>query len=457
MSTRGSSRASSRGYIPPETPKRLPPNRDDPLSAIIGTSGPVHSAQGVRKFLKEAGWILAGELYDHTKLARIIATVVVGEMTTSKAAAATTKMHARNALIVVAFLLDADITNHISDTLADAVAAKTLTRLKSTASSLATLAAFVAANDTSRADTTIALQKITETLSTIVSTLNTQLDHAAPPGDAATTTNNPTRRPPRQHQALPSQTVTWASVTGANVPISRVFNPEASDRHTKLQQRVIRDSRIVTFNYLTADPTAPQDTTPPGLLALRSKVNKIITIADAETKAPNKTLIRGIMAYTKPDSNKTVLTIELDTPKSVQRILKYASDITLNFLADCLGDTAAFRERPRQLIARFVPCNGVFDPDNSNHISQLEEDNFLPPGSIITTSWLKKPIYRSSSQTLASLKISCKNADIANCMIQEHIFITGHLATIRKDIRAPLRCNKCQHYGHIRANCQGTE
>ncbi|KAG6852381.1 hypothetical protein C0991_012561 [Blastosporella zonata] len=310
MSTRDSSRTSLREPTPTETPKRLPPNRIDPLPAIIGNSGTVRSVQGARQFLEESGWILAREPYDHTKLTRIIATVATGEVTSARAPTAKAKSQAKNALIAVALLLDADITDHISDTLANAVATKTLARLEATASSLATSATFASANDTNCADTTVTLQKITETLATIC-------------------------------RAIPSQAATWASVARANIPASRVFNPDASDRHTRLQQRVIRDSRIVTFEHLTADPSAPQDTSTPGLLALRTKINETLATADTETDTPDKTLVRGIMASTKPDSDKTTLTIELDTPKSAQRILKYATDVAFSFPESCLGNTSA--------------------------------------------------------------------------------------------------------------------
>ncbi|KAG6863989.1 hypothetical protein C0991_001317, partial [Blastosporella zonata] len=138
---------------------------------------------------------------------------------------------------------------------------------------------------------TITLQRITETLATIASTLDTPGANTTPPNHDADPTGDSNHWAPPQRPALQSQATTWATITRANVPASRVFNPGASDRHTRLQQRVICDSRIVTFEYLTADPSTPQDTTTLGLLALRTKVNNILTTADTETNAPGKTLI----------------------------------------------------------------------------------------------------------------------------------------------------------------------
>ncbi|KAG6864458.1 hypothetical protein C0991_009365 [Blastosporella zonata] len=245
--------------------------------------------------------------------------------------------------------------------------------LKTTASSLASLATFATANDTSHADTTIALQKIMETLSTIVSTLDAQHIQA--------------------------------------------------------------------------------DTTTTGLLALCAKVNKVLTTANVEANTPGKTLICGIMALTKPDSDKTALIIELDMPESAQHIQDYTSNIAFNFPVDCLGDTAAIKEHLCQLIVRFIPCDSIFVLDNDKHIHWVEEDNFLPLNSITMASWLKN----LSTTQIHRLKVSCRNVDITNHMIQECIFIAGHLVAIQKDICAPLQCNKCQQYGYIRVNCKGME
>ncbi|KAF5386202.1 hypothetical protein D9615_002619 [Tricholomella constricta] len=78
-------------------------------------------------------------------------------------------------------------------------------------------------------------------------------------------------------------------------------------------------------------------------------------------------------------------------------------------------------------------------------------------GAILSASWLKRPDRRSPKQTVASLKVVCSTAEAANCLLQERIFVAGHLVVIRKDLKEPIRCNKCQRYGHIRASCKSPE
>ncbi|KAG6851630.1 hypothetical protein C0991_007449 [Blastosporella zonata] len=157
---------------------------------IIGKS-PIKSVSTTRKFLEENGWVLAGDPYDREKLARIIATVAVGDAL-FKSSPIGSRTQAKNALLAVAFLLKSDITDHVSNTLADAVATKALARLKTTAANLAASAAFASAHDTARAESTIAMQKITDKLSTLVDAMENSAPWALPQQ-----LNLPTTAPPQ--------------------------------------------------------------------------------------------------------------------------------------------------------------------------------------------------------------------------------------------------------------------
>ncbi|KAG6883857.1 hypothetical protein C0993_003305 [Termitomyces sp. T159_Od127] len=83
------------------------------------------------------GWILAGNLYDQSKLVTILTTAAL----TSK------QSKLKSTTLVVAFLLKANITNHISDTLAEAVATKTIDKISMLVDKLGLTADFLAAND----------------------------------------------------------------------------------------------------------------------------------------------------------------------------------------------------------------------------------------------------------------------------------------------------------------------
>jgi len=126
-------------------------------------------------------------------------------------------------------------------------------------------------------------------------------------------------------------------------------------------------------------------------------------------------------------------------------------------LLGVIGQNARFRPRTYPVIFRFVPCNGPFDPYVEDHLCDLERENDLATGSISAASWCKRPDKRSPGQTTATLKVSCVNPDTANYLLKECICITDHLVSVHKDIRQPIRCVKCQEYGHIKDACISIE
>ncbi|KAF8801544.1 hypothetical protein BYT27DRAFT_7013154, partial [Phlegmacium glaucopus] len=78
---------------------------------------------------------------------------------------------------------------------------------------------------------------------------------------------------------------------------------------------------------------------------------------------------------------------------------------------------AAIKTKSFNLIFKFVPCTGDFDPTNPDCIADIETNNGLPSGSITTTSWLKRTDRRSPTQNVASLKVSCASPEAANHLL----------------------------------------
>jgi hypothetical protein len=74
-------------------------------------------------------------------------------------------------------------------------------------------------------------------------------------------------------------------------------------------------------------------------------------------------------------------------------------------------------------------------------------------GSIASASWCKRPEKRSPNQATASLKVACVNPETANRLLTGHIRVEDHLVSVHKDLRIPLRCVKCQEYGHTQDTC----
>ncbi|KAF5376429.1 hypothetical protein D9615_008638 [Tricholomella constricta] len=433
-------------------PSRHLQTRADISALMIGENGPVKTAREARRWLDLKGWVLSGDTYDRAKLVRVLMTAALNF--TNKSTESRTD--AKHAVLAVAFLLEDDITDSISDALADAVAAKTLSRLESATDKLTSSAAFSSATDTQQAETTLALKTVSTQLADVTTSLNLL---------AAKMSTSIAPPPPSQP--------TWASVAGTEPRPSpppqlptTTFNPSAPDQHTRLQQRLLRAARTILIEANPVDDLAPTDRSPTGNYLLREAMNKdlagidtslaangyITDEGDSTPEPGTKTLIRGISSL-----DRGAYLFEMDSAESAHRFRQYANDAHLGLLKPHLGSSAKVKAKAHNLIFRFVPCGGIFDPSLEEHRDSIEFDNDLSPKSIVSATWLKRIDRRSPKQNVASLKVVCANAEDANRLLQGRIFVKGHVVAVRKDLREPIRCNKCQLYGHVRNTCKSPE
>ncbi|KAG2744601.1 hypothetical protein P692DRAFT_201721654, partial [Suillus brevipes Sb2] len=72
---------------------------------------------------------------------------------------------------------------------------------------------------------------------------------------------------------------------------------------------------------------------------------------------------------------------------------------------------------------------------------------------VTTARWIKPPAKRSSTQTVAHLLIALKDPSSANKGIRDGITLNKNKLQMKKNKRKPVRCTKCQHYGHIAREC----
>ncbi|KAF5375879.1 hypothetical protein D9615_008261 [Tricholomella constricta] len=435
----------------PNAPRQLP-SRADISTFLIGESGPVKSPKEARRWLETKGWILAGETYDRSKLVRVLLTAALNlSMKTTDA-----KTDAKNAVLAVAFLLEDDIADTVSDALVDAITTKALDRLDTATEKLTSSATFSSALDTHQAETTLALQTVSTQLAGVTASLEVLAARLNTPSSVPTSTQ---------------QQPTWADITrsspvpSASPPAPKAFNPSAPDQHTRLQQRLLRGARTVLVEANPDDDLAPVDRSPTGIFEIRQAMNKeldaldkslgansFITEEGEAAPAETRTYVRGISAL-----DRGAYLFELTNADAARRFREYATDPDLSFLKTHLGASARIKAKAYNLVFRFVPCGAFFDPSNRAHLDVIEDDNDLSNGSILSASWIKRPERRSPKQTVASLKVVCSTADAANRLLQDRVFVAGHLVVVRKDLKEPMRCNKCQLYGHIRASCKNTE
>ncbi|KAG6878483.1 hypothetical protein C0992_008043 [Termitomyces sp. T32_za158] len=60
-----------------------------------------------------------------------------------------------------------------------------------------------------------------------------------------------------------------------------------------------------------------------------------------------------------------------------------------------LGDNFEAIDKSFNVIARFVPCIGPFDPNNLAALRTIKHENNLPPDCIPSANWLKNPDRRA--------------------------------------------------------------
>lgn len=436
----------------PERSRSLPTHAN--LKSLMAVdTGPVRNIQEARKWLESKGWILAADPYDRTTLTNILVTAAL----TSK------PPELKSTVIAVAFILEADIADRVSDTLAAAVASKATDRLEGLIGKLGTSIEFLSANDTKRAEATLSIEGSSSTLSGLTTSLGVMVNRL----EAASTQNQ-------------AQAATWASIVKGHqartpLPPPPTFSsrglPVASPghdslrpkEHARVQQRLLQSNRTVLVSIDKEDDNAPKDFTTEGTTKLREHLNATLAKLDAKSSTcgsheegeissqPPATRVVGM----KMTSGGAYL-LEFASTDSAKRFREYA-DSEWTALEDIFGYSMMAQPKAYALIARFVPCNGPFDPANRDSLDVVERENNLPQSSITSAFWLKKPELRHPNQEVATLRVICSDSNVANNLIQGRVFIGGCQIVVRKDIKEPLRCNNCQHYGHLRHMCKDVE
>ena len=159
-------------------------------------------------------------------------------------------------------------------------------------------------------------------------------------------------------------------------------------------------------------------------------------------------MIRSVSIFDRP-----VLLLEFESSSSKEIFADICAKNPA-LLAE-INPKARIRPRTYAVIFRFVPCLGQFDPSDDNHLRNMEWENDLAVGSIASASWCKRPDKRAPNQSTVTLKVACPNPEAANRLLTGRIRVADHLVSVRKDLRIPTRCVKCQNYRHIQDACMG--
>lgn len=426
MGDRNSSRG--RRSIPSRSTSGTPIPHDDQtradlLALIANDNVAVNTLDTAKQFLERNKWIHAGENHARRNLIDILFSVSMIKKL---------PVDVVNVIRAVALVLENGLEEDITDTFINMLNAKMDVTLKALTSDLTRTKDFL---DATTKDQAAAALDIRETaakyseISTALAATSEKLTQAA--------TDPPT--PPAGR--------TWAQVAANDAagppPNGTQHDPNATQDDIRVQQRMQLNARQIMVEDVALKMNTPQE--------YKDEINGWLQDYDA-TDIPEqgkRTAIRGIHIQ-----DRGGLLLELDSDASAVRFKRYAESTDI---LDRLGAKASISIKPVQVIMRFVPCGGSFDPTDRDHLNVIERDLGLKDGAIMTATWIKKPERRNPSQTVANVKVLCRTPQTGNTLLTERVYVAGSLINTRKDQKEPMRCNQCQEYGHLRDACPNTE
>ena len=140
--------------------------------------------------------------------------------------------------------------------------------------------------------------------------------------------------------------------------------------------------------------------------------------------------------------------LEFPSKQAVQWIKQ--SD-RLQRLAAASGGNLAFKDRSYNIVVPFVPTTTTIESPET--LKAIEEENELPRGAIGTAKWIKPPQRREAAQRVAHALFRMTTPEAANQLISKGMYVNLERLRPTKDKKEPLRCLKCQRWGHMARDC----
>lgn len=143
------------------------------------------------------------------------------------------------------------------------------------------------------------------------------------------------------------------------------------------------------------------------------------------------------------------MVIEMMTKEAVEHIRNDTN--TRRIFLQNLDAEATIKECTYTIVIPFTPV--TFHPEDHSHLRTLEDKNGWKESVILSARWIKPTEKRRNDQQVAHALITLTDPSTANTAIHDGITMRQLKLWPKKNRKEPIRCAKCQHYGHIAKEC----
>ena len=173
------------------------------------------------------------------------------------------------------------------------------------------------------------------------------------------------------------------------------------------------------------------------------------------------TLFQAAISETKEDDSPDMKLQSLKLLKNGGILLEFTNKEAVSWLkhgdrrerfVNATGGKLTIKDRLFNIVVQFIPISTSLE-DNGT-LRNIEEDNNIPESSITSARWIKPINKRSPFQRFAHAILSISSPTVANHLIKQGINVNRENLRAHKDKKEPLRCLKCQKWGHITRTCK---
>ena len=209
------------------------------------------------------------------------------------------------------------------------------------------------------------------------------------------------------------------------------------DIDPKHKARQLSKARQLLLDFV--DPREREQLRSTSLTTLTENANKALKDAVPETTATVINAVKLAHGGLLLEFNSQAAVGQLDHAQARDVFLKG------------LGTSAYVRPRRYNVVVYFVPL--TFDTDDPEGLREIESANGLPNLSIASMRWIKPPDRRSPRQLVAHAIVAFSDPKAANKALVEGLTICQRKLDTVKSKREPVRCMKCQLWGHLAGSC----